>query len=131
MELRRNLVAGFNLHYIPPHMYRAFIRAHVWQVENARLAALKDPILKKAYRTYKVGGISQPRRIDVKNFLNTVQSFTKLTPDERETLILTVESQIAADPRNMGAINKLIADFLQQRKAPAPVVGKGVSTPGT
>jgi hypothetical protein len=122
-NLRENLLAGFNIHYVPMHMVRAFIRAHVWQVAVATQAALRHPILKKSYRTYKVGGISQARRIDYRSFVENVNSLSKLSPEERESLILSIEGQIASNPRDITSVNRLVSRFLQQRSTPGPVPG--------
>jgi hypothetical protein len=122
-NLRENLLAGFNIHYVPMHMIRAFIRSHVWQVAVTTQAALRHPILKKSYRTYKIGGIAQVRKIDYRTFIQNVESLNKLSPSERENLILSVEAQIAANPRDITSVNRLVARFLQQRQAPGPVAG--------
>lgn len=121
-NLRENLLAGFNIHYVPMHMVRAFIRAHVWQVAVATQAALRHPILKKSYRTYKIGGITQARKLDYRSFIENVDSLNKLSPAERENLILSIEAQIASNPRDITSVNRLVARFLQQRQAPGPVI---------
>lgn len=89
----------------------------------ATQAALRHPILKKSYRTYKIGGITQARKIDYRTFIENVNSLNRLTPQERESLILSIEGQVAANPRDITSVNRLVARFLQERSAPGPVMG--------
>jgi hypothetical protein len=67
--------------------------------------------------------MNQVRKIDYRSFVENVGYLNKLSPSERESLILSIEAQIASNPRDIGSVNRIVARFLQQRQAPAPVTG--------
>lgn len=116
-----NLIAGFNLHYLPLNLVRAFIKAQTFQSEMAVRAGLRHPVIKRAYRSYKIRGVSNARRIDWKSFLDKVSITRQLKPQEREQLIAMVEAQLVSNFRDMASINQLVSRFMAGRSQARPV----------
>ena len=112
-----NLVCGFNMHYLPYPLIRAMIRAFTNDPSGAVRAGLKHVTVKRVYRSYKIKGVNNPRKIDWRAFMAKVSVMRQLTPGERQALIMSVEMQLANNPRDLQSINRLVADIVQRKTA--------------
>lgn len=119
-NLPENLLAGFNLHYLPFGLIRMLIRGFTNDPQGTIRAGLRHQTTKLVYRTYKIKGISQARRIDWNSFMQRVAIMRQFTAAEREALIRSVELQLTQNPRDLTAINRLVADIVTQRTAAPP-----------
>jgi hypothetical protein len=122
-NIRENLVSGFNLHYFPLNLVQAFIRAQTFQADIAVKAGLRHPVIKRCYRSYKVGGISMARRVDWKSFLERISITRQLKPQEREQLIALVEAQLSSNFKDLRSVNQIVQKFIASRSQALPVPG--------
>ena len=112
-----NLIAGFNIHYLPFEIARQLIKVFTNNPQAAIKIGLQAGTTKLVYRNYKIKGIKSARKIDWRGFVSKISIMRQLKPAEREALIKTVEQQLASNPKDLFSINRSIAQMLEGRSS--------------
>lgn len=95
--LSHNRIGGLNLRYLPFPTFRTLLNAWAGNpVFGYRTVVKHAPVLRQAFRTYKVHGIRNAKTIDWKGMLTVLSVMRTYSPQEMEAVKKAVDAQVFA-----------------------------------
>jgi hypothetical protein len=87
-------VSGLNLHYLTYPVYRALLYNWAGNKSFNYLIIKNEPLIKAAFRSYKLDNIVNPKKIDWKSILAMLSVIRNYSPQELMKIREAVDQQV-------------------------------------
>ena len=95
--LSNGRIGGLNIRYLPFPVFRTLLNVWAGNPGFSYQAVVKQaPLLRRAFRTYKIQGIRNAKAIDWKAMLSVLSIIRSYSPEEMEAIKQAVDNQILA-----------------------------------
>jgi hypothetical protein len=100
-------VSGVNLHYISFPIFRALLNQWAGNPSFSYSTIKNQPILKQAFRTYKLHGIRNAKKINYKAILNYLSIIRNYSPQEMQQIKDLIDT--ATHQRSSEIISEIVS----------------------
>ena len=109
------LIEGLNLHYMTFPVFRALLQSHAGNVNFNYYLIKNQPLIKQAFRSYKINGIVNAKKVNWKAIIDAMSIIRQYSPQEMLAIQNAVDQ--AAMSRTPEILNELVGGLVQNTAA--------------
>ncbi len=109
------LIEGLNLHYMTFPIFRALLQSYAGNSNFNYLLIKNQPMIKQAFRSYKITGIANAKKVNWKAIVDAMSIIRQYSPQEMLAIQNAVDQ--AAMSRTPEILNEIVGGLIQNTAA--------------